>query len=457
MGPWEVISRGPGAVVGTVKVMKALPTEAQAGKVIAVCQTLTGWEDIPLGIVAVLLPAECSVDVLSHVAIRARNQQVILASCDDDSMLGDLRRYDGMPLKTEINATGDVTWSRPSAADAAKMNSPDAKASPPSIKMAAAPPAPKTKALSMSSFVANSKSLGGKSLNLAKLMPKLSTDYDLPKSVTIPFGVFEESLANPENEAVVEDLADLLDEERWADARKVIIDELNIPTEVSTALARELSNAGAPLPSSVPWERALKAVWASKWTERAVSSRKSMGVKDSALFLAVLVQPLRGGRYAFVIHTKSPLVGASQDEALVELCVGLGESLVSNSPGRPLSASVSSRGVSAIHSYPSKPDGVFVPDGGSLMFRSDSNGEDLEGFAGAGLYDSVAAVECPHKSVDYTSEPLVFDAAFRQKMLLQLYEVGRRVEANFGGQPQDIEGAVDDMGRITVTQSRPQV
>ena len=45
-------------------------------------------------------------------------------------------------------------------------------------------------------------------------------------------------------------------------------------------------------------------------------------------------------RYAFVIHTRSPLPGASPDAALVELCVGLGESLVSNSPGRALSASV---------------------------------------------------------------------------------------------------------------------
>ena len=41
-----------------------------------------------------------------------------------------------------------------------------------------------------------------------------------------------------------------------------------------------------------------------------------------------------------MIHTRSPLPGASPDAALVELCVGLGESLVSNAPGRALSASV---------------------------------------------------------------------------------------------------------------------
>lgn len=32
--------------------------------------------------------------------------------------------------------------------------------------------------------------------------------------------------------------------------------------------------------------------------------------------------------------------------------------------------------------YPSKGEGMFVPE--SLIFRSDSNGEDLDGYAGAG-------------------------------------------------------------------------
>jgi alpha-glucan,water dikinase len=35
---------------------------------------------------------------------------------------------------------------------------------------------------------------------------------------------------------------------------------------------------------------------------------------------------------------------------------------------------------------------MFVED--SLIFRSDSNAEDLEGYAGAGLYDSVTMHPC---------------------------------------------------------------
>lgn len=45
------------------------------------CVQVGGTEDIPQGIVAVLSP--CAVDVLSHLAIRARAQNVLLASSFD--------------------------------------------------------------------------------------------------------------------------------------------------------------------------------------------------------------------------------------------------------------------------------------------------------------------------------------------------------------------------------------
>jgi alpha-glucan,water dikinase len=49
--------------------------------------------------------------------------------------------------------------------------------------------------------------------------------------------------------------------------------------------------------------------------------------------------------------------------------------------------------------YPSKGEGMFVPE--SLIFRSDSNGEDVEGYAGAGLYDSITMDPSVLKKVDY--------------------------------------------------------
>ena len=52
--------------------------------------------------------------------------------------------------------------------------------------------------------------------------------------------------------------------------------------------------------------------------------------------------------------------------------------------------------------YPSKSDGMFVAE--SLIFRSDSNGEDLEGYAGAGLYDSITMDPTELRTVDYSSD-----------------------------------------------------
>lgn len=60
--------------------------------------------------------------------------------------------------------------------------------------------------------------------------------------------------------------------------------------------------------------------------------------------------------------------------------------------------------------YASKGEGMFVPE--SLIFRSDSNGEDLEGYAGAGLYDSITMDPSLLKKVDYSEDkyesPTVF-------------------------------------------------
>eukprot|EP00439_Symbiodinium_sp_Y106_P017502 s2204_g2.t1 len=267
--------------------------------------------------------------------------------------------------------------------------------------------------------------------------------YSLDKTLT---GVFEQVLSESANHGLLEELQEILGEGALEEARQFLVDELAVPDEIGTALCKALGRSDLG-----DWKSALCRVWASKWTDRAVASRKQMKVPDSVLYLAVLVQPLVVAQYAFVIHTQSPLPGAAKGEQLVELCV-------SNSPGRALSASVGDGGASiTIHVFPSKPEGVFAPEGGTIIFRSDSNGEDLEGFAGAGLYDSVTVQSCEHRTINYAAEPLFFDVGFRSKLLKSLFELGRKIEANFAGQPQDIEGAVTAEGKVVVTQSRPQV
>lgn len=83
-------------------------------------------------------------------------------------------------------------------------------------------------------------------------------------------------------------------------------------------------------------------------------------------------------------------------------------------------------------------------------------GEDLEAFAGAGLYESVPAVPLKENAVSYSYEPLVWDEGFRTELLDRISRLGSEVEAAFGGVPQDIEGAVSN-GQLFVVQSRPEV
>mmetsp|Transcript_35240 Transcript_35240/g.64410 ORF Transcript_35240/g.64410 Transcript_35240/m.64410 type:complete len:1245 (-) Transcript_35240:200-3934(-) len=456
LGPWEIVSQGEGGkAFGTVDVLKELgPADGPAtARTVAVVETMTGWEDIPAGITALLLPASQAVDTLSHVAIRARNQQVLLASCDDDAILQQLRAARGTHVQVEVTPNG-VSWAAAASPAGSAVGMPNAPKS--VMQKIAPPPEPPTVVIPAKDFVKNKRSLGGKSLHLAELQPKQGA-YSIPASVTIPYRMFERMLKLPANEGIQEELDEILETGDLEEARKFVIDYLAVSDEIERALADALAAAGAPPPTG-DWQRALKGVWASKWTDRAVSSRKQMCVADEVLFLAVLVQPIAPAAYAFVIHTKSPLPSAAPDEQLIELCVGLGESLVSNSPGRALSASVGAQPQSCtVHVFPSKPDGVFAPDGGTLIFRSDSNGEDLEGFAGAGLYDSITVTPCTHRTISYADEPLVFNAGFRDTLLRKLYDLGRLVEANFAGAPQDIEGAVLADGSLVVTQSRPQV
>jgi len=394
--------------------------------------------------------------VLSHVAIRARNQKVLLASCDDDKLLAELRGKSGSRLKLSLSPSGDVTWTAAGKGEgvAAKGDTSGAKGKL-TVKR---PPPPPALVLPLAKFEAHRPSIGGKSFHLSELNPK-SGSYQVPPSATVPFGMFEDVLKDPMNDDVREQLEDLVEDGEWAQVRSLVTEELALPPKLEAAVVEQMKTVGAPLPAAAaPWQKALKAVWASKWTDRAVSSRRQMGVHDDDLKLAVLCQPLAFASYAFVIHTRSPMANASKEDALVEVVVGLGESLVSNSPGRALSASVGpSDSAIQVHTFPSKPTGVFTPEEGTHIFRSDSNGEDLEGFAGAGLYDSITVLECPHRPVAYAEEPLIFDAAFRGKLLRRLFDLGRAVEANFRGQPQDIEGAVLKDGSLVVLQSRPQV
>jgi alpha-glucan,water dikinase len=279
-------------------------------------------------------------------------------------------------------------------------------------------------------------------------------------------------------------------------------------SSLSSAMMISSSDDGA-----LGWEQvwgAVKGVWASQWGPRAQLALAKAQLPANALRMAVLLQPIVPVSYAWVAHTLNPVNG-SVDEVYVEIVVGLGEVLVGNYPGRSLGGVVNKAAVKAalqqqgtgagtlppaspskevlsqnvrVMSYPSKALGLKAPGletlpgevgpaiasptavaaavagvraRAAIMARSDSNAEDLSGFAGAGLFDSVPSTAPTAVLIDYNRDPLVADQQSRLQLMWQVAAAAVAVEEGMGGQHQDVEGGVTKDGRVWVLQARPQV
>jgi alpha-glucan,water dikinase len=464
LGDWQVIS--PSSAVGVVEVVEAFRT-VQGRRfdrpTIIVAEKVSGDEEPPEGVRAVITPS--SVDLVSHVAVRARNASLLFATCFDRNVFDKLKATKGRVVELKVSATGDVLFAE-SAPQAALPAT--AKAAPAPVRFEAAKPS--LEVLLLQEFTRGR--VGGKSWHLKELAAKLPEGVHTPRSVALPFGVFDAVLSDPANQAAAARFQDLLgaleagaQRGREADAAptppalaaiRACVLELQLPRALQDNLQRALKQAG--FAQTLSQEAATQAgarirqVWASKWNERAWFSRQARGFPEHAVQMAVLIQEVVEAEFAFVLHTVNPFSG-NRAEVYGEVVLGLGETLVGNYPGRALSfVWPKSGGAPTVLAYPSKSLGLF---GAGLICRSDSNAEDLEGYAGAGLYDSVL-LEAPRAAtLDYTGEPLVWGPEFRAKLLDRIAFLGKSVEDAFSA-PQDIEGAVA-AGTLYVVQTRQQV
>jgi alpha-glucan,water dikinase len=543
LGAWQVISPGdatgrlvhvPGGLSDVQDLVYDEPTVLVVGEV-------TGEEEVPEGAVAVLTPD--APDVLSHVAVRARNLRVLFATCHDSAPLDELRAAQGSRVHVKTTAAGAVTWSAvaegggaaggPGAAadnNNGSGSSSDGRA--PQLSIGEAPKWCGKWALTMDQFLDGV--VGAKSKNLAA-MRELSREGGplpadvaaFPPAVTVPFGAFEQALQEPANKAVAAELREAVERVRQLEAAKAGSNHVSagssgsggsmssstlsdseggtssngngasqtptaslssvpaalarcrelamrvaVPPDLRAELAAALTSSGIPPPENEErWmlaEQALKGVWASKYTERAFLSLRRRGIDfDKHVRMAVCVMRVVPARYAFVLHTTNPSTG-DKGEIFGELVKGLGEALVSGAvPGSSLAFAArkpeGGGGAAAdggtlddpsVLSYPSKSVGMFVRE--SLIFRSDSNGEDLEGYAGAGLYESLTMDREEIQTVDYSSDPLTADVAFRRDVLSRVAKAGWALEKALGG-AQDVEGVVDPEGQVYIVQTRPQV
>ncbi|KAJ4701488.1 Alpha-glucan water dikinase [Melia azedarach] len=459
LGCWQIIS--PVEVCGFITSMNELISswnKVYRKPTVIIANRITGEEEIPDGVVAVLTPA--APDVLSHVSIRARNNKVCFATCYDQNILRNLKSKEGKAVSIRLKSTDLII------SDISSSNLPLNSFVPQSIPRGLTF---KRKifrgkyAVSVQDFTPDM--VGAKSSNIKFLTGRAPSWIKIPTSVAIPFGAFEIVLTENINKDIANKIACFYKFVQGGDVSKIqVIQEailqLSAPLSLIYELKSKMRSSRMPWPgdeSEERWNlawRAIKKVWASKWNERAYLSCRKSNLNHNNLCMAVLIQEIICGDYAFVIHTKNPLSG-DNSEIYTEIVKGLGETLVGAYPGRAMTFITKKNNLKSpiITGYPSKLIGLYSKP--SIIFRSDSNGEDLEKYAGAGLYDSVIMDEPERVVLEYSSDPMIVDKYFQVSLFSKIAEAGKIIESLYG-YPVDIEGVVKDES-IYVVQARSQI
>ena len=162
---------------------------------------------------------------------------------------------------------------------------------------------------------------------------------------------------------------------------------------------------------------AVRHCWASLWTDRAVAYRAELGIDDTEVRLAVVVQRMVDAQVAGVLFTADPVSGR-RTRTVLDASPGLGEAVVSGMVN---------------------PDHLAVEDDRVVERRLGDKAVAVRALPGGGTRTVAAA----------GAEACLTDA-----QAVALAALGRRVEAHFGA-PQDVEWALDAAGTIWLTQARP--
>lgn len=513
LGPFSVISpiskETKGPIVVFNKLRESVGATFKHGTVV-IANSCDGDEEVPEKTAFVVIGS--TVDVLSHVSVRARNEHYGLVACLDGEKMADLRSLHGCIAKAKLSGedfsvevvddTGRMSPSEGVQPVMKRVKSlglvtpPSGVMTPPGGLAAAsktgafgtplgrdlsekslAALGKKKKAISRRQLAApwairpsefNTELVGSKSLNLQRLVALgLPNWIKIPISVAIPFGAMRKAMNFETNcdllEAYEQTKKEVskakIGDVRFCSKLRGIIMELESPEGLKEAMRGILDDLGCDdIDHALPgtWT-AVKKVWASVWNERAHLARQKLRLSMEDVDMAVLCQKIVEADYAFVIHTTNPLTNDA-NEIYAEVVIGLGETLVGNAPGQALGFTMRKDEdldtvTPVVRSYPSKATALF---GGDYIFRSDSNAEDLDGFAGAGLHDSVPISENVVADIDYATERIMLDDDFREFLMRGIAKIGVEVEDVMGGVPQDIEGCFKD-GEFYVVQSRPQV
>ncbi|CDI84941.1 alpha-glucan water dikinase 1, putative [Eimeria praecox] len=477
---WQLISvvEKVKGELATINELSGIQDKVFETPTILLCNAVSGEEEIPEGVQAVLVrSAAVSPDILSHVAVRARNAHVLLAVCFDETESGKLENLAGKWVEVQCTRDGSSL----SVAEARKWK-PDSliqrtcsslfdrkasqlaleaheeeelrKSSKQADKNVAILDAPADAPWAITSDKFAPSLVGSKSLNIAKLKSILPKDVLTPYSIALPFGSLQRTLHAPENAETLECLSGAL--------RQLSIRLKNSEAEaIFEVCQKSIANVAIPLELRQALEEALQSSDAQGGV--ANNPGANLGLRPHLMDLwketgdtkctQALVEELLPVRYSFVLHTKNPF-SQDRNELYGEIAAGLGEVIVGNFAGRALGWTQTRSGEPRVVAFPSK--SVALTCKQCLIFRSDSNGEDLEGFAGAGLFESIPAERSFWLPLCYWRQRLVNDRAYRHALLSKISKIGMLVEEVYGA-PQDIEGVVIGEDTVALVQTRPQV
>ncbi|HEX8947708.1 MAG TPA: PEP/pyruvate-binding domain-containing protein, partial [Dissulfurispiraceae bacterium] len=456
LSSWDVIV--PGTASGRLATARGFGdlTITHDEPLIALLERAEGDEEIPRGVAGIVVAHE--IPHLSHLAVRARQNRVVFAACEDRGRFAELTGLTGKLISLAAVAEKVSLKIFPGSGEG-QVNEGRDKIRLRAIEVPKIAPTSGRRLLSLSEI---SPATGGAKAAGARRLEELSqferAGFKAASGLVIPFGVMEESLhAAPEPEKEYRMLAGALDELRhndFTDALKrlqEIIGRLEVPAELVSGVMRKFmhnerlmvrssancedleDSAGAGLYDSVanvpPSDvaSAILKVWASLWSRRAVINRRNSGIRHDRARMAVLIQRMLVPEFSFVMHTVNP-VNRKPDEIYIELAVGMGETLAAaGAPGIPYRM-VCNKQTGEVR---------------MLAFAS---------FSQALWPDTHAGLIM--ETIDYSDVRLSKDGAYRNFMGKRLGAIGQFVE-NALGCPQDIEGVVSG-DEIYLVQSRPQ-
>jgi phosphoglucan,water dikinase len=441
-----------GQAEGRVRVRRsldALETGVEES-VVLVLASAAGDEEVPRHVAGIIVARE--LPHLSHLAVRARQGGTVLVTCEEPLAWERLQQLEGQVISL-VAQPDNVSWTGKAAFGPAWREPGRLPALLPAVE-------PTVTKLWLPLDQVVPETAGAKAAGVRRLWEMsrpADAGYRTPSAIAVPYGVLEAALSEAPGRAeeyrrLVEHL-DAPQCESWAsavDRLQELVRTLRVPDLILAEGLAQLSNgvplivrsssnvedlesfAGAGLyesvmcPNRADVASAIRTVWASLWSRRAVLSRRQAGILHRHARMAVLLQELVAADYAFVLHTTNPL-NLSPRQLLAEIVVGLGETLVS----------AAGRG-SPYRFILDKDSGAVT----ELAFASFSQAIRSEG---GGVR---------RETIDYSRVGLSREAGARALLGRRLALLGGRVEQALR-RPQDIEGAVVD-DEIFLVQARPQ-